>query len=500
MLLSDLIDSLPQAALVGPAGREVAGLVDDSREVRAGFVFVAVRGGGVDGHDFIDKAIESGAGAVVAERPAPANLSENVSWVMVPSTRIALSILADFWNGSPSQDLRVVGVTGTNGKTTTAFLLHGIMQRVLHRVGLVGTVHFHNGDKQTKATHTTPGAVEMQSLLGEMRDNGCQAVAMEVSSHAIEQGRTSGVAFDTAVFTNLTQDHLDYHGTMERYFKSKKALFEQLAAHPRGKKPIAVINLDDRYGELLAEEFAEKLKVVTYGFGIDCDFRAGNVKRHRDGVEYPLTANGNSYLVRLPLIGRFNIYNSLAALAAAASVRVPLREAVAALAETPQVPGRLELVGIAEGVTVYVDYAHTPDALENACMTIKETEPKRLVTVFGCGGDRDKEKRPKMARVASTLSNWCILTSDNPRSEDPESIIRDAQAGMVGKAHEVVVDRGEAIRHVVVDAWKGDVVIIAGKGHEDYQQFADKTISFDDRNVARAALAERRMKKMEEEE
>jgi UDP-N-acetylmuramoyl-L-alanyl-D-glutamate--2,6-diaminopimelate ligase len=264
-----------------------------------------------------------------------------------------------------------------------------------------------------------------------------------------------------------------------------------MAAHPRGKTPVAVINLDDRYGAVLAREFAERMKVITYGFGVDCDFRAGNLKQTRQGMEYPLTANGKSFLVRLPLIGRFNVYNSLAALAASSALRIPLRDSVAFLARSPQVPGRLELVGSADGVTVYVDYAHTPDALENVCETLREMEPRRLVTVFGCGGDRDREKRPLMGKVASSLSDWCIVTSDNPRSEDPEAIIRDAQRGMRGKAHEAVVDREAAIRKSVLEGWRGDVVLIAGKGHEDYQQFAERTISFDDRKVARAALAER---------
>lgn len=500
MLLNELIECLPQSAVVGSADREVQGLADDSRAVQEGFVFVAVRGEEVDGHKFVGVAMESGAVAVVAESSAPANLPEGVTWVMVPSSRDALALLADAWFGTPSMDLRVAGVTGTNGKTTTAFLLHGIMQRVLHRVGLLGTIHFHDGDKKVPATHTTPGVLELQTLLGTMRDNGCQGVAMEVSSHAIDQGRVSSVAFDAAVFTNLSQDHLDYHGSIERYFASKRALFEQMASRPRGKTPVAVINIDDRYGEVLAQEFAERLRVVTYGFGIDCDFRAGNLKQSRQGMEYPLSANGKSYLVRLPLIGRFNVYNSLAALATASAMRIPLRESVAALAEVQQVPGRLELVGSANGVTVYVDYAHTPDALKNVCETLREMEPKRLVTVFGCGGDRDREKRPLMAKAASSLSNWTIVTSDNPRSEDPEAIIRDAQKGMSGKAYEAIVDRGEAIRHAVLDGWKGDVVLIAGKGHEDYQQFADHTISFDDRRVARAALTERQTLHLESEE
>ena len=500
MLLKELIECLPRTAVVGTAARDVTGLADDSRAVEAGFAFVAVKGEAVDGHEYIQTAIQSGAGVIVAETVAPGDLAPEVTWVMVPSSREALALLADAWNGTPSMDLRVVGVTGTNGKTTTAFLLHGIMQRVLHRVGLLGTIYFHDGSRQTKATHTTPGALELQNLLGAMRDNGCQGVAMEVSSHAIDQQRVASVAFDVAIFSNLTQDHLDYHGSIENYFASKKALFEQMADNPRGKTPVAVINTDDRWGQILARDLEDRMRVVTYGFGVDCDFRAGNMKQSRQGMEFPLSANGKSYLVRMPLVGRFNVYNALAALTASAAMKMPLRESIAALAVTPQVPGRLELVGSSDGVTVFVDYAHTPDALENVCSTIREMEPKRVVTLFGCGGDRDREKRPLMARAASEASDWCIVTSDNPRSEDPESIIRDVEKGMVGKAYEVLVDRGEAIRHAVVDAWRGDVVIIAGKGHEDYQELADRKIPFDDRKVARAALAERQTMRMTPEE
>lgn len=491
-MLQTLIDALPRAAVIGPAGGEVCGLADDSRRVGEGEVFVAVRGEGVDGHDYVAKAVEAGAAAVVAEVPAPTDLKPGVAWILVPDTREALGILSDCWYGKPSESLRVVGVTGTNGKTTTAFLLHAIMNRVVHRAGLLGTIRFDDGLTQSKATHTTPGVLELQSLLGRMRDNGCQAVAMEVSSHAIDQGRVSSVAFDTAVFTNLSQDHLDYHETMERYFESKRALFDQMADHPRGKTPTAVINLDDRYGEVVVRTLENRVRTVTYGFGSDCAFKAGRVKQTRRGMEFQLEAKGRSYLVRLPLIGRFNVYNALAALAAAAAVRIPLRDAVAALGDVPQVPGRLENVGGAGGMTVFVDYAHTPDALVNVCRTLRELEPGRLVTVFGCGGDRDREKRPLMARVATKLSDFCIITSDNPRSEDPAAIVEEAARGAAGTHFEKVVDRAGAIKRAVELAGDGDIVLIAGKGHEDYQEFADGKVPFDDRVEARRALGERR--------
>jgi UDP-N-acetylmuramoyl-L-alanyl-D-glutamate--2,6-diaminopimelate ligase len=495
MKLQTLIDALPRTAVIGSADGEVTGLADDSRRVGAGDVFVAVRGGAVDGHDYCGKALEAGAAAVVAEGPAPADLKPGAAWVMVPDSREALGILADCWHGNPSESLRVVGVTGTNGKTTTAFLLHAIMTRVVHRAGLLGTIQFDDGAERTQATHTTPGVLELQGLLGKMRDNGCQAVAMEVSSHAIDQGRVSSVAFDAAVFTNLSQDHLDYHETMERYFESKQALFDQMASHPRGKTPTVVVNLDDRYGEVVVRALGSGVKTLSYGFGVDCDFKAGRVKQTRRGMEFQLEANGRSYLVRMPLIGRFNVYNALAALAAAAAVRIPLRESVGALADMPQVPGRLESVGGTEGMTVFVDYAHTPDALVNVCQTLRELEPRHLVTVFGCGGDRDRDKRPLMGRAATELSDYCIITSDNPRSEDPEAIIGEAARGARGSNYETVVDRAAAITRAVALAEDGDIVLIAGKGHEDYQEFADGKVPFDDRREARRALEARRESK-----
>lgn len=492
MTLQELIDPLPRAALTGPVTREISGVRDDSRRVREGDVFVAVKGATVDGHDYITTALEAGAAAIVAEEPLTGALPEGRSWVLVPDSREALAILSSLWWGCPSRDLRVAGVTGTNGKTTTAFLLHTILKRCFQKAGLVGTVVFDDGQNQRRATYTTPGTLEIQEFLARIRDNGCPAAALEVSSQGLEQGRAGSIDFDAAVFTNLTQDHLDYHGSMDAYFAAKRILFDQVATDRAGKKPTAVVNRDDRYGEVLVRDYAERVKLCTYGFGVDCDFKAGNVKQSRQGTEFQLEAKGRSYLVRMPLIGRFNVYNAVAALAAAAALRVPLREAVGALAEAPQVPGRLESVGQVDGAPVFVDYAHTPDALENVCSTLRELNPRRLITVFGCGGDRDRQKRPLMGRAASAGSDHCFVTSDNPRSEDPERIIADIERGMSGSVYERMVSREEAIQAAIAEATGGDVVLIAGKGHEDYQELADGKIPFDDRKVARAAMDARR--------
>jgi len=498
MLLHELIAPLPQVALTGPSDREVEGLRDDSRAVGHGDLFVAVRGETVDGHDFINAALEAGASAIVAESSAPPELAEGVGWVMVPDSRQALGVLSGVWCANPSLDLRVAGVTGTNGKTTTAFLIHCILKHVMRRAGLIGTVVFDDGRKQEVANFTTPGTIQLQELLRGMRDNGCPGVALEVSSQGLAQGRSDAVAFDVAVFTNLSQDHLDYHGSMEGYFNSKKRLFESVSVDIAGKRPAAVINRDDAYGELLAREYADRVRIITYGFGMECDFKAGNMKQTSQGSEFQLFARGKSYLVRLPLIGRFNVYNALGALAAAVSLRIPLREAVAALANAPQVPGRMECVGSVDGATVFVDYAHTPDALDNVCRTLRELDPRRLITVFGCGGDRDREKRPLMGRAASRHSDHCVVTSDNPRSEDPGAIIKDIERGMTGSVYERVADREEAIRAAVQEARGGDVVLIAGKGHENYQECADGRVPLDDRKLARAAMDARRKARGEE--
>ncbi|MDE0596434.1 MAG: UDP-N-acetylmuramoyl-L-alanyl-D-glutamate--2,6-diaminopimelate ligase [Roseibacillus sp.] len=498
MTLHELIDPLPRAALAGAADLVVTGVRDNSGAVGAGDVFVAVKGATVDGHDFISAAIEAGAVAIVAEQPARTDLPEGTSWVLVPDSRQALGVLSSVWCGNPSLDLRVAGVTGTNGKTTTAFLIHSILKRTMQRAGLIGTVVFDDGQKEKIATHTTPGTLEMQELFARMRDHGCPAVALEVSSQGLEQGRADSIAFDVGVFTNLTQDHLDYHGSMESYFASKKILFDKLVEDEGGKRTTAVVNRDDAYGEVLVREYADKVKLKTYGFGLGCDFKAGNVKQTSRATEFQLYANGKSYLVRLPHIGRFNVYNALAALAAVSAMRVPLREAVAALADAPQVPGRMECVGLVDSASVFVDYAHTPDALYNVCRALRELEPRRLITVFGCGGDRDREKRALMGKVASKYSDYCFVTSDNPRSEDPERIMAQIERGMSGSVYERMVSREEAIGAAIQEARGGDIVLIAGKGHEDYQELADGRIPFDDRKLARAAMETRRKKRGEE--
>ena len=491
MILKQLVASLARVTASGPMDAEIHSLTASSKEVGPGVMFAALRGSANDGHRFIDDALSNGATAILAETAPPSDFGNTVAWLHVPDSRAALAEMASALAGHPWRDLAMAGVTGTNGKTTTAFLIHHVMKTEWHRAGLLGTVLVDDGETVSSATHTTPDPVALLQLIARMRDHGCRGVAMEVSSHGIHQKRVASIGFDACVFTNLSQDHLDYHGTMDAYFRAKADWFHALAADPHGKKPVAVINTDDSFGAELADELDGKMPLIRFGFGVHCDFRANNFMQSARGMEFELATKGKSYLVRAPLIGRFNAYNLLAALAASHACGIRPREAVAALANAPQVPGRMENVGNAGGATVFVDYAHTPDALENACRTLKELNPRRLITVFGCGGDRDRGKRPLMAAAAARHSDACVLTSDNPRSEDPLAILREMEVGIGGKNHRSIADRAEAISFAVQNSLSGDIILVAGKGHETSQQFSDYSIEFDDRKHAAKALRDR---------
>lgn len=491
MNLRDLIPALPKVTASGPADVEIEALTVSSRDAAPGLLFAAIRGTSVDGHKFIGDALAAGATAILAEQAPPADLDPAVAWLHVPDSRLALSRLATAFFGNPAGDMKMAGVTGTNGKTTSAFLIHHIMRSEWHRAGLLGTILVDDGETCEPAKHTTPGSIDLCALLTRMRGNGCRGVAMEVSSHGIHQHRVGGIGFDACVFTNLTQDHLDYHGTLDDYYRAKAEWFEARAADGLGKKPVAIINTDDARGNELAVSLEGRMPVVRFGFGVHVDYRANNFRQNPRGMEFELAVKGRTFLVRAPLIGRFNVYNLLAAIAAAGACGIRPREAVAAIAGAPQVPGRVEYVGNAGGSHVFVDYAHTPDALDNVCRTLKELNPRRLITVFGCGGDRDKAKRPLMAAAAARHSDACVITSDNPRSEDPAAIIRDIEAGMGSAPFRSIPDRAEAIGWSVANSLSGDIILIAGKGHETTQQFADHSIDFDDRKHASKALRDR---------
>ncbi len=485
MQLKTLLGAIPVREIIGPTDRAVESIAYDSRRVQRDGLFVALRGEKSDGHDFIGQAIEKGATVIVAER---AEKHHRASCVVVENTRNAMADLAARFYNYPARKLKLAAVTGTNGKTTTTFLIKHICEKAGMRCGLLGTVHYEIGERILPAARTTPESLDLQELLSQIANAGCRGAVMEVSSHALAQERTRGLEWDVAVFTNLTQDHLDYHGTMKNYFEAKTKLFEQLAQQQKKKKPVAVINIDDRYGQQLLQRIDKKVSVVTFGMGSSADFRASNYRMEFAGTSYQLDARGKSYLVRVPLIGRFNVANSLAALAAANALGVGLRETVLSLGKSPQVPGRLEIVPAKRQFQVFVDYAHTPDALLNVLKTLRELTPRRLIVVFGCGGNRDREKRPLMGQVVDQNADYAIITSDNPRKEDPDKIIADVEKGFRGNHFEKITDRAQAISRAIEMAQPRDIVLIAGKGHENYQEFADHTVPFEDIQVARRAV------------
>lgn len=488
MQLKTLAAGLPIRQVIGPLEREIEGIYYDSRRVQKNGLYVAVKGARIDGHQFVDQALERGAVALVVENP---ETHSRATTLVVEDSRRALADLAFAFYKKPALHLKMAGVTGTNGKTTTAFLLKHICESAGLRSGLIGTVRYQIADRVLPATRTTPESADLQELLAQMVNAGCKAAVLEVSSHALAQERTRGLQWDVAIFTNLTQDHLDFHRTMEDYFEAKASLFTSLTSQPDKHGATSVINLDDRHGEQLVKRLGDSTPVLTYGLAQRADFRGSNYRTEFGGTSFQLDAHGRSYLVRLPLIGRFNVSNALAALAAATSLGISLRDAVLSLAKAPQVPGRLEAVPAKRQFQIFVDYAHTDDALLNVLKTLRELAPRKLICVFGAGGDRDQAKRPLMGRVADQNADFSIITSDNPRKEDPLAIIAEIKQGFRSENYEAIPDRAEAITRAISLAQPRDIVLIAGKGHETYQEFADHTVPFDDLQVAQRALENR---------
>ncbi len=495
-MTTDLKKLLVKSNIHPPAdagNRVVTSLAYDSRQVTPGALFFALSGEHTTGATHAQQAAANGATAIVSEIDLPDLASDSsqvppVPVARVPDARAAMADVAKVYHDNPAAHLKAIGITGTNGKTTTAFLVKHICDTVLHRCGLIGTVRTVAGDRTFDSVRTTPESPDVQSLLAEMVDAGSRAVAMEVSSHALVQHRVRGIDWDAAIFTNLTQDHLDYHKSMDRYFDAKASLFENVYAQT-AKRGKSIINADDRYGRFLIERLPKNAKPFTYGLGVHPQYRASNVRIDFTGTQYQLTARNREYLVRTPLIGMFNVYNTLAALTACAAIGIEIRKAVAALATAPQIPGRLERVPAKRNFHIFVDYAHTDDALTNVLRTLRDLQPHRLICVFGCGGDRDRKKRPLMGKAVAQLADYAIVTSDNPRSEDPDRILRDIVHGMRDTGHETIVDRKEAIYRAVELASQGDIILIAGKGHETYQEFANnRRIDFDDISVARNAI------------
>lgn len=463
------------------AGTEITSLAYASKDAGPGSLFFCVRGFASDGHDFAADAVHNGAAAVVCERPLGLGVPEHV----VADARAAMPEIADRFFGHPSADIDVVGVTGTNGKTTVAYLVRQVLQSIGRECGLIGTVEWVVAGRTLPAARTTPEAIDLQRALREMVDGGESACAVEVSSHALELGRAERVDFAAVVFTNLTQDHLDFHATMDDYFAAKRRLFE---AGPR----VAITNIDDEYGARLAREFGG----VTYSAaGAPADFRAERIEYDAAGTRFTCVTAAGELPVTIRLPAAYNVANALAAIAACVALGVHAREAAAALAAATGAPGRFELVDAGQDFTVVVDYAHTPDSLENVLRAARGLPHERVIAVFGAGGDRDRAKRPLMGEAGGKHADVVYLTSDNPRSEDPAAIVEQVMAGAElaaresGARVEAEVDRRQAIERAVAEARPGDIVVIAGKGHEQGQEFADgRKIPFDDVRVARESI------------
>jgi UDP-N-acetylmuramoyl-L-alanyl-D-glutamate--2,6-diaminopimelate ligase len=462
--------------VVGDAAVEVGDLAYDNRKVRPGTLFFCVPGGKVDGHEFAERAVEAGAAALVVER----ELELDVPQAVVRDARAAMAPLAARFHGDPTAELKVVGVTGTNGKTTTAFLVREMLEAAGIACGLLGTVKQVVGGVEEEVERTTPEAIDLQATFRRMLDGGDRACAMEVSSHALALRRCDSIRFDVALFTNLTQDHLDFHGGMEDYFDSKRRLFEMGPS-------TAIVNLDDPYGRRLAAEL-DCLAFSAAG-AAGADFAARDVSFDAAGASFTAIGPAGETPVRTSLPGEFNVANALGAFAAALALGVEAETAAAGLERAARVPGRLEPVEEGQPFAVLVDYAHTPDSLQNVLRAARRFTAGRLICVFGAGGDRDREKRPLMGRAAAMLSDLAIVTSDNPRSEDPAAIVAAVAAGAEGGEVEIEVDRRAAIARALALAREGDTVVIAGKGHEQGQEFeGGRKVPFDDREVAREEL------------
>ena len=481
MKLHTLLSSLPFCQYDKGENPTITSIENDHRLVVSGSLFICVKGYTVDGHDFAQAAADLGAAAILAEKPVDAT----VPVILVNDTKRAMAVLADTFYGHPTRKLTLVGITGTNGKTTTSHLIEKLLNDQGKKTGLIGTMYTKIGSEIAETKNTTPDSVTLQKIFSRMVESGVDAAVMEVSSHALELGRVHRSDYDIAVFTNLTQDHLDFHGTMERYKHAKTLLFSQLG-NSFDKAKFAVINRDDE----AAEDFihATAATVITYGIDHDADVRAKDISITASGTRFTLLAGNEMKEMKLQLVGKFNIYNTLAAVATGLCMGMELNAIIESLAEVKGVPGRFELVNEGQDFTVIVDYAHTPDSLENVLRTVNEFAAGNTFVVVGCGGDRDRTKRPIMAQIGCRFADVPVFTSDNPRSEDPADILADMVKGVEGKDFQVIADRREAINWAIRQAKANDVIMIAGKGHETYQQIGTEKFDFDDREVAREAI------------
>ncbi len=517
MTLCELLEKLPESEIHGDSSVSITGLTCDSRTAHPGALFFALRGTEADGHRYIKQAVAAGAAAVILEDASSA--PESLPWVKVLDGRAAMGLMAALFNGDPTTVKPLIGITGTNGKTTTTYLIEAILAAAGIQAAVLGTISYRFGSRTIGASHTTPESTELQRAFKLLSDAGAEAFVMEVSSHALDQKRIEGCHFDVGIFSNLTRDHLDYHGTMDNYLEAKCRLFTELL-RPSKEKPRrrAVINMDDPFGEKIGERAA--CPVISFGIQGNCDVRPTAVESSVNGIRATLLTPAGEFEFTSKLLGRFNLSNILASVAAGIALELPLSAVKRGIENHTTVPGRMERVENGAGVTCLVDYAHTGDALENVLTTLKEIATGRIITVFGCGGDRDNGKRPIMGKIAATMSNLAIITSDNPRTENPLIILEQVKAGIKaipplpqgegwgegGGIREyqpeelidgftvngfvVIENRREAIRLAARLAKPGDIILLAGKGHEDYQIIGTTKYHFDDREEAAAAFTE----------
>ena len=475
MKLGRLIENVESDGEFNFQDIEIVGITNDSRRVKPGYLFVAIKGHKINGHCFIEKSLKNGAVAIVSEKLYSHN--KRIPQIIVPSSRRALSRLSCSFYGNPSQKINVIGITGTNGKTTTAFLIKSIIESEGFDTGLIGTICYQIGRKRLPAQETTPESVELQRFVAEMVASGMQFAVMEVSSHSLVQHRVEDISFKTAVFTNISSEHLDYHETITDYVDAKAKLFESLKS-----SSFAILNADDEQSRHFAGK--TKAQIVWYGIKKNADVKARIYNESIDDTIIRLTYSGMETEITIPFIGLHNVYNVLASAAGAISLGFGLKAVKKGIENAPIIPGRLEKVPCKQGVLVFVDYAHTPHALQVVLCTLKKLTKGRVILVFGCGGDRDKKKRAMMGTIADINSDIFWITNDNPRSENPISIIGDIKTGISsGKVFHIQTDREKAIRAAIVEAKEGDIVLIAGKGHEQGQIFRDKVMPFDDKNV-----------------
>ncbi len=463
----------------------VRGIECDSRKIEKDFLFVMIRGEKLDGRQFAEEAIRRGAAALVGDRQI--FLSTTVPFILVPDSRLTAARLASVFHNYPDKKICTIGITGTNGKTTCSYLIEHLLQSLNKKAGVLGTVNYRYAGKMIPAVETTPGPLRIQSMLSEMVDHDCEYAVMEVSSHALSQNRVGGIDFETALFTNLTQDHLDYHKTMEAYFECKSRLFTHLSP---GKT--SVINIDDEWGSRLIQMVSSNVISYAVNHG-DADLCACNIKFNIDGTYFDLVDGEGKIKVTSPLIGLHNVYNVLGTFGVIKALGFDLKKAADSLNGFQGVPGRLEALNMGQDFHLFVDYAHTPDGLENVLLSLRPYKKKKLFVVFGCGGERDKDKRPKMGRIASEHSDHVFVTSDNPRSEDPHTIAKEIQSGFTSdfKEFTIMLDRRKAIRQALLTARAGDIVLLAGKGHETTQVIGNQSLPFNDKEEAERVLSGR---------